>query len=109
MRASDVLQKARAHLVGGWHPVLSLTAAGKICPASDEGISLFCVDDALEVAAAGDAMALVHAWNELSAQVHHVTGEGNVFVWESDARRTHGDVLQLFARAHKHALTKEQR
>ena len=44
---SEVLTRARAHLAGGWSEPLSLTAAGIICTAEDEGLAKYCVHDAL--------------------------------------------------------------
>lgn len=55
---SEILSEARDHVGGGWSEPLSYRSDGRICCHDDEGISLFCVDDALAVAARGD----IDAW-----------------------------------------------
>ncbi len=121
MPASDVLTRALELLRGGWTSApLSLDAAGLMCPADDEGITKFCVHDALHVAARDDIEAQQDAEDILNTQLRLSGVTALVRDWASEwtydeaaqqmrDSRTHGDVLQLFTRARAQALTKEQR
>lgn len=120
MRAtSDVLSKALELLRGGWTSApLSLDAAGLMCPINDEGITLFCVGDALQLASADDIEAMQNAEDALNKQLRLAGATSLIREWASEwvfdepnhrmrELRTHGEVLQLFSRAHRIALTKE--
>ena len=121
MRASDVLKRALEMLRGGWTSApLSLDAAGVMCPYDDEGITKFCVHDALWVASRGDVFAQQDAEDLLNNQLRLRGAQSLIREWCSDwafdepnrqmrELRTHGEVLQLFTVAHAQALTKEQR
>lgn len=117
MRApSEVLARARLALAGGWTPTpLSLDAAGKFCALTDEGLTKYCVADALELAAAGDFDAQQAAEDALSRRLGLDGFPMHVNEWASEwdsncvPLRTHAQVLQLFARAHAIALAKESR
>lgn len=115
---SETLTRAHHHLTGGWHEPLSLASDGTIYDRQAEGIERFCVHDALLTAAAGDVKAFMVAEELLTKLVrldpsvprttswgHHMT----LHEWAAEPCRTHDEVLQLFARAAKHAATKESR
>ncbi len=102
---SETLTAARGHLAGGWSPLVSRDASGAMCGPDDEGITTFCIVDAVLVAAKGD---LVEAHRGLRA-VGKSVAPVLLGDWEIAAERTQDDVLQLFARAAKHAATKETR
>ena len=102
---SEVLERARTHVAGGWHEPMSLDASGVICAPNDEGISRFCVSDALHVAAGGrsaDIDAQVDAELELAAQLRHAGERRSLSTWLEDKHTLHGDVLRLMHTAAQH-------
>lgn len=109
MRASEVLRRARAHVAGGWSEPMSLDSRGAICPADDEGIAKYCVDDALRVAAAGDLDALLAAQQHFEQQLVAVHRCSDLSWWLHHPSRTLPEVLTLFTRAHQRALAEETR
>lgn len=86
---ADVLERARQLLAGGWAEPFSLDAAGKICTPDDEGVSRFCFDDALLVAAGHDG--------ELAYAASTVVKYSRE--WLEEPSRTQQEVLQVVARA----------
>lgn len=104
---SEVLQRARALVAGGWHEPLSLDAQGRICTADDEGISRFCLADALQVAAAGDVGAYMRAEDIIERQLASSGWTEPVYRWLELPERTHAEVLRLLQRAHAHTTAKE--
>lgn len=109
MKTSLVLSRARHHLAGGWNEPMSLAADGTICPRDDEGITKFCTHDALAVAAGDDVAADAAAELELNRALR-ARGDTQSFAhWVSEPGRTHAEVLELFARAERHALAEESR
>lgn len=110
MTVSEVLRDARNHVVGGWHEPFSLDAAGVLCAHDDEGITRFCVDDALRVAARGDVSLMVAAERELELQ--HTVAHGTLrplSAWLTAPTTTRDDVVVLMARAQAHAAAVEAR
>lgn len=114
---SELLTRAREHLRGGWHEPLSLASDGTICDRQSEGIEKFCVHDAL-LTAAPDVDAFLAAEEALTKQLRldpllpRTNAWGHAMTlneWAAEPERTHGQVLQLFTRAHAQALTKEIR
>ena len=102
---SETLLRARAHLSGGWCPTVSRDAAGNVCTPDDEGVTRFSILDALDVVTGGD-------WNQLHCAMRALglrVAPALLGDWEADPKRTHPEVLALFARAAKHAATKESR
>lgn len=113
---SELLDKARGHIDGGWHEPLSLASDGTICDVQCEGIARFCLHDALLTAAAGDVDAHLAAEEvlakQLPADAPEVDAWGHAMtpnVWAAMPGRTQAEVIALLNRAAKHALTKEQR
>lgn len=103
MKLHQVLERARAHIAGGWAPNISRDASGGLCGPDDEGIAKFCIIDALLVAAGGDLVAMHAGARSLGRRLEpSLLGD-----WEAAPQRTHADVLQLFARAHATALAQE--
>lgn len=88
---------------------MSRDTRGAICPADDEGIAKYCVDDALRVAAAGDVDALMAAHQQLEQQLAAVHGVAGLPTWLHHPTRTLPEVLTLFTRAHQRALAEETR
>ena len=109
MLASEVLAKARAHVAGGWHEPLSLDAGGRICTHADEGISRYCLLDALLAASHGDLDAMFAAEAVLVAQLRHAGWDAPMYRWLERNGRTHREVLQLLTKSHAHAVAKESR
>lgn len=114
---SDVILRAHEHLRGGWHEPLSLASDGTICDVKCEGIARFCVHDAL-LTAAGDVDSFMAAEELLSKRlrldplVPSTNAWGHAMTlneWVAEPERTHGEVLQLFKRAHAQAEAKEHR
>ncbi len=111
-KLSEVLDRARKHVAGGWHEPMSLTSGGHICAPNDEGIERFCVNDAIHIAAGGahaDFNLQVDAELALMRQLQLSGEKRSLATWLEDERRMHGDVLQLFSRAAAHARTTEAR
>lgn len=106
---SEVLERARKLVAGGWHEPLSLAADGTICDVKAEGIERFCVNDALTVAAADDFGAIVDAELALVKQLQLSGERRSLTAWLEDKHRGHGDVLALFTRAAAHARAEESR
>lgn len=106
--ASEVIEAARRHLAGGWHEPLSLASDGTICDAQCEGIDRFCCHDAL-LTAGGDVDSFRAAEDLVQRQLQLQGVTVSLNEWAMDPGRTHAEVLQLFARAAKHAATKESR
>lgn len=103
MKLHHVLARARAHIAGGWVPLVSRDASGAMCAHLDEGIAKFCVLDALLVAAQGDLVVMHRGARALGRRLEpELLGD-----WESAPKRTQADVLQLFAKAHATALAQE--
>lgn len=99
MRAtSDVLREARAHVGGGWHEPLSLDASGKICGPTDEGLTRFCVFDALQVASRFDGSVHMAAEDALT-EAARVPCALDLAAWLEADGRTQDEVVQLFGRA----------
>ena len=109
MKRSHVLRKARALLAGGWNEPMSLAANGTICARDDEGIAKFCTRDALATAAAGDVEADDAAELELNRALRARGDTQSFALWAQLPGRTHAEVLELFARAERHALAEESR
>jgi hypothetical protein len=108
VKVSEVLTKARALLAGGWNPI-SLAADGTICSRTDEGITKFCARDAIATAAAGDSAADDAAELELNRALRARGDLQSFTLWEQLPGRTQAEVLELFARAERHALAEESR
>lgn len=108
-KLSEVLEAARRHVAGGWHEPLSLAADGRICSSADEGITQFCVADAIEVAAGGAFILHVEAELELAKQLRLRGEQRSITTWLEDQHTLHGDVLQLFTTAAAHARAEESR
>ncbi|PZR17509.1 MAG: hypothetical protein DI536_04135 [Archangium gephyra] len=110
MTLSESLMRARALLAGGWHEPFSLDAADKLCDATAEGISKFCVEDAVRTAAAGDATLIASAEQALELQLVTVTGSlCPLSQWLVAPERKQSDVVALFSRAVRHAAAEESR
>lgn len=104
-KLSEVLAAARAHIAGGWSPLISRDASGQACDHNDEGITRFCVVDALLAAAGGD---LELWWRAGCVLVRQLAGS-KLGDWEAAPKRTQAEVLQLFTRAHFNAVAQETR
>lgn len=103
MKLHHVLERARAHIAGGWVPLISRDASGAMCDHLDEGIAKFCIVDALLVAAHGDLAVMHGGARALGRRLEpELLGD-----WEAARSRTQADVLQLFAKAHATALAQE--
>lgn len=109
MKLSEVLERARKHVAGGWHEPMSLTSSGTICAPTDEGIDKYCVNDAIEAAAAGDFVRQVDAEIALARQLQLRGERRSLAAWLENPNTLHGDVLQLFSFAAAHARTTEAR
>lgn len=101
---SEVLAIARQHIAGGWSPLISRDASGAMCDHLDEGITRFCIVDALLAAAQGDLDLWWAAGVVLRRQAGKPLGD-----WEAAPKRKQADVLQLFTRAHFNAVAGENR
>lgn len=108
-KLSEVLERARKHVAGGWREPMSTTANGTICAPTDEGIANFCVNDAIEAAAAGDFVRQVDAEIALARQLQLRGEKRSLSTWLEHENTLHGDVLQLFSQAAAHARTTEGR
>jgi hypothetical protein len=106
---SEVLERARKHVAGGWHEPMSTTSSGTICSASDEGIANYCVSDALEAAAGGDFGLHLEGELAIGKQLQLSGERRSLQTWLEDEKRLHGDVLALFSRAIAHARAEESR
>ncbi len=102
---SELLTRARKHVAGGWSPLLSRDASGLECGPDEEGITTFCIVDALITAADGDLVVMQTGARALGLRLSP-TKLGD---WEAAPERTQVDVLELFALAAKNAATKEHR
>lgn len=112
MTPSELLTKARHHVAGGWHEPLSLDAAGHICGRNDEGITRFCLLDAMLTAAGDDLDALFAAEAGLVEKLHRdgQLGEQEPFYrWLEAPTRTQGDVLLLLAQVTNRLRAQEGR
>lgn len=109
MRTSDVIAKARELVAGGWSEPMSLTVAGHICTAQDEGIASYCLVDALEVAAQGDVPLAMRAEHEVTTQLRVAGHGGGLSSWLEANGRELPEVVRLLARAHAHAVAGESR
>lgn len=106
---SEVLERARKHVAGGWREPMSTTSAGTICAADDEGIANYCVNDAIEAASAGDFVRQVDAELALVRQLQLRGEKRSLSTWLEHEHTLHGDVLQLFSFAVSHARAEESR
>jgi hypothetical protein len=108
MRTSEVLERARHHLEGGWSPTVSRDAAGETCGPDDEGLERVCLLDACLLAAKGNHEAMHGAMRALGHRVeliHH----GALGDWEAEPKRTQADVLLLLNHATNRARAEESR
>lgn len=103
-KLSEVLAIARKHIAGGWVPLISRDASGAMCDHQDEGITRFCIVDALLAAAQGD----LDLWWSAGVVLRRMAGVP-LGDWESAPERSHADVLQLFTRAQNNAAAGETR
>lgn len=111
-KLSEVLDRARKHVAGGWHEPTSLTSGGTICAPNDEGIAKFCVTDAIHSAAGGSSADIDLQMNAELAIIEQLqfTGERrSLSTWLEHEKTRHGDVLELFSRAIAHARAEESR
>lgn len=108
MRLSEVLERARKHIAGGWHEPMSLTSSGAICAPNDEGIEKFCVADAIEVAAGGSFVMQVDAELELAKQLSLRGEKRSLTTWLEHPNTLHGDVLQLMNTAAAHLRAEDR-
>lgn len=106
---SEVLERARKHVAGGWREPMSTTSAGIICSSADEGIANYCVSDALEAAAAGDFGLHIDAELAVAKQLQLAGEQRSLQTWLEHGKTMHGDVLSLFSRAIAHARAEESR
>lgn len=110
MTPSEVLHRARALIAGGWHEPLSLDAQGAICGRTDEGITKFCLLDALLTACAEDLDAFFAAEAAVVTQVRHRDPshrDAPLYRWLEATSRTQADVLFVLAQAAKASRAKE--
>lgn len=109
MRTSEALTRARELIAGGWNEPFSVDAAGEPCHAEDEGVTRFCVDDALRIACGGDIERAV-ALEQVLQRTLRLTGcrEG-LSTWLQHETRHHAEVLVLLGRARLHAVAEESR
>lgn len=110
MTPSEVLTKARAHVAGGWHEPLSLDAQGHICGRHDEGITRFCLLDAMLTAAAGDIDVFFAAEAHLVEKLRRegqLGADEPLYRWLESPRRTQGDVLLALAQTANRARAQE--
>lgn len=105
--ARQILRTARELLAGGWSEPQSTDAQGRPCYANDEGLSSYCLDDALRLAAGGSIEAAVEV--EMMLQQHHRLNGGtdSLTAWLQTPSRTSLDVQRLLARVELHLLAKE--
>ena len=108
-KLSEVLTRARRAVAGGWAEPMSLTAAGHICAIEDEGITRYCVHDALELGAQFDPDLQGEAWEAVARQLALRVQRHDLGTWLSEAGRTHHEVLSLLAHTEAHAHAEESR
>lgn len=111
MTPSEVLTRARLLVAGGWHEPLSLDAAGHICGRHDEGISRFCLLDAMLTGCADDLDAFFAAEGLLVDKLRSEgqLGDAPLYRWLEAPQRTQGDVLLLLAQTASRARAEEGR
>jgi hypothetical protein len=102
----DVLREARAHIGGGWVEPMSTDAAGRLCAPTDEGITNFCVADAVALAAGLDAELSTFATTALLDALPS-PGVAGLTQWLEVEGRTKTEVAQLFGRAIARLRVKE--
>lgn len=103
-KLSEVLAIARQHVAGGWAPLISRDASGAMCDHQDEGITKFCLVDALLAAAQGD----LDLWWAAGVVLRRIAG-APLGDWEAAPKRSQDDVLHLFSRAQSNAAAGETR
>ena len=108
-KLSEVLSRARTVIAGGWAEPMSLTSAGAICAIEDEGISRYCMHDALELGAGFDPDLQGEAWEAIGRQLALRAQRFDLGTWLSEDGRTHHEVLSLLAHAEGHAAAEESR
>lgn len=91
------LQAARAAVAFGWSEPFTLDADGRWCSVSDEGVTRYCVLDALTLTGGGFEVLTLAEWElQLAGDP---TLKTSLTRWLDTAGRTHTDVLTLFDRA----------
>ncbi|MCC6178842.1 MAG: hypothetical protein WAZ94_15100 [Phycisphaerales bacterium] len=96
-RIATGLRKARQALAGGWAPCFSFDAQGKICAPDDEGVTLFCLHDAVAIYAPD--VETILAAEDLLKIIADPSGRMTLYDWEEQPGRKQADVLAVFDRA----------
>lgn len=112
MTPSEVLTRARHHVAGGWNEPLSLDAAGHTCGRTDEGITKFCLLDAMLNAAGEDLEVFFRAEALLVNRLRHdgLLPDGMpMYRWLEAPQRMQGEVLLLLAQTANRARAEEAR
>lgn len=109
MRTSEVLTRARQLLVDGWHPGVCTTSDGRICADTDEMVSHFALDAALDLAAGFDFDRAEAAEMALNRQLERTGSPLWLRAWDVAPGRTHAEVLELVARAVARTRAEEAR
>ena len=91
------LRRARQALAGGWAPGSSRDAGGKICHPGDEGVSQFCLHDAVQMFAP-DVDTLL-AEEDLLKLIADPSLRQTLYDWEEQPGRKQAEVLSVFDRA----------
>lgn len=105
---SETIRRARVLLAGGWHEPFSCDVQGRKCHADDEGITRFCVDDALRVAA-GSAEAAVELELEVQRQLCATGSADSLTTWLQAPGRELSEVLHLLAVVERRLSLEERR